>query len=690
MTVAAAYDSDGMNSIRRVFGQVVVEDVLTDVSGSSLCYSPSPTVERTDDRNADAVDPKTITFGDKENTHPIAQTNTIERQAKVRTPVVSKPSKPVRETKQQMKERLRSKSKRRDLVKKTQEAVTTASISVNQSLNAVRKAREMDFHERSNQTAKVRNQWKEEKEEAMQFYAAAEKNRQELLALQRQLTSKFQKAKAQKQQANRSKKFDNITKESNFKSEVYRKHQETLKEERDRKRRESIDARTKLRQNHRDGDERLQMMRIHEDEALADERYAASQATTTYRRDYAKKRRDSFQFRSGDARRIKALHAQMRSDQLELQHKSYQLKFEGERDADAYRRKLEEGRRNSFAFRVKEGRKQRNKMAEMEAQEKCHEHESYEHKWNGERDAEKYKRQMDEERRKSLALRNKTAKAQRDEQAKRDDEAFQKEHLSYEMKWDGEKDAEAYHRKLAKEHRESLHFRNKESLRHAKVMDELRSLAFQKEHEWHMAMLADHRDVKAYIANCEKERRESLAFRNKEGKRHRDLEEEWHTQEVAAAHEDEELRAAGHRDTQEYRKKCEERDRKSLQFRGKHKQLQRLEEKKQKLEEYELDQANQKIEDGAWNDVNEYVRDCKNRRRMSLATRAKEKRRHAEWRKKQDELRIDQQIQDGKLRSMDARSQEMAKREERAKIAMNAIRHMGCSFNGNPFSFILD
>ena len=71
-----------------------------------------------------------------------------------------------------------------------------------------------------------------------------------------------------------------------------------------------------------------------------------------------------------------------------------------------------------------------------------------------------------EERRDSFAFRNKEGHRQREDEAIRLAREQQMEHESYELKWAGEKDAEAYKKKLEQERRDSFKFRNEERARH--------------------------------------------------------------------------------------------------------------------------------------------------------------------------------------------------------------------------------
>ena len=95
--------------------------------------------------------------------------------------------------------------------------------------------------------------------------------------------------------------------------------------------------------------------------------------------------------------------------------------------------------------------------------------------------------------------------------------------------------AEEYKRKMQEERRMSLAGRNKESVRHAQVMQELKSLAQEEQAESFMLKWAGEKDAEAYIAQMAEERRKSLHFRGEEAKRHRLLEEDEHEKSVQSA-----------------------------------------------------------------------------------------------------------------------------------------------------------
>jgi hypothetical protein len=96
------------------------------------------------------------------------------------------------------------------------------------------------------------------------------------------------------------------------------------------------------------------------------------------------------------------------------------------------------------------------------------------------------------------------------------------------------------------------------------------------------------------------------------------------------------------------------------------------------------------LEDLARSDVLSYVEECKHRRRLSLAYRANERRRHRDWEEREKEDERERIHTNNKLASLDRKYVELARQKERACIALNALRHAGCSFNVNPFAALLE
>ena len=68
--------------------------------------------------------------------------------------------------------------------------------------------------------------------------------------------------------------------------------------------------------------------------------------------------------------------------------------------------------------------------------------------------ADEYRKNIAEDRRDSLSLRNAEGKCQRDSQAEVNEDECHRFHESYELKWDGERNADEYRKKIAKERRD--------------------------------------------------------------------------------------------------------------------------------------------------------------------------------------------------------------------------------------------
>ena len=633
---------------RRVFGDIVTEEVDAHslVSNNSLAYSLSPVSERKSPKSNNDTAPsatKTIKFqegtktgkhfvSDKENTQNHAacasdQSDRLAEENQSQNHTSNPPSRKLEEL-----HRLRKQAKsplRRDLVEKTQQAINDATSSVNQSLNAVRRAKAEKYQERAMETAKLRNQWRDEKKDAQQFYAQAEKSRQELLSLQRQLSSKFAKAKAKQEIGNRNVQLAAIEQETNFKSEVYRTHQQTLKDEADRKRRQSAIARRKLRQNYREGEEKLRMMRIEEEQVLLEERHLSSVALRETTKAQADKRRKSFAFRNGDARRIRELHAKMESERREREHQSFELKSAGEKDAEAYKKTLEEQRRDSFAFRNKEAHTRRVHEEMQREAERLGEHENYELKWAGERDADTYKKQLAEERRNSYKFRNDEDHQQRKEEAIRRQQDQTSEHESYELKWAGEKDADAYQKKLAEERRDSFAFRNREGRNQRLNEEQCEQETRFKEHQSFELKWAGEKDAEAYQRKIEQERRESFANRNKEGRRQREHVSQQRSEEQVQAHQSYELKWAGERDADAYKQKLAGERRESFVFRNKEGRRQRQEDSVRECQENQMEHQSYELKWAGEKDADAYKKKMEQERRDSFKFRVEERARHA-------------------------------------------------------------
>ncbi|CAJ1962411.1 unnamed protein product [Cylindrotheca closterium] len=487
---------------------------------------------------------------------------------------------------------------RKDLVSMTQRAINNAAgvfealnhhtpqkklgPSTNPSLNAARRAKEENLKHVSNRTKQVRFQWQTQKAETKNFNQRLEEQRRQIMAITRTVSSAHFQQQAKLSDEKKQTKFSKLEKEYKFNSDTYREQQEKLKEEKDKARKMSIDTRAKLRQNHRKGEEKMKRQRERELAAIHEIRYDIHKSRNEATKANAEARRKSYQFRAGDARRIRDLRANWGEEEARKQHESFLLKMEGERDADAYRKKMAEERRQSLAGR------------------------------------------------------------------------------------------------------------NAESRQHAQAMQELRSLAQEKEAESFMLKMEGERDAKEYLLKMERERRESLQLRGQEARRIRQHEEEEHFKAVHKGIAEGRLQSECQKDVEAYKKEMEERRRKSLQYRGKEKQMQKLNAENQRSQQQDHEREMFELDSLARKDVEEYMKDCKRRRRQSLAFRAKEKQRHAKWQQKQKEKELDAKLHNSHLRALDSQFMALSEQQERAQRAMDALRTAGCAIKGNPFGDLMN
>lgn len=569
---------------------------------------------------------------------------------------------------------------RPDLVRQMQEEMRKATNSVNQTMTMGTKA-----HNNRYNLAATKSAWEEQLQEAKEFNDQMHERRLRLLNMKKQAASEGSREKAHRHQVQRSHILARIEKESQFNSLVYRAQQKTLREEEKRRRRMSVADRAKLRENAAEGEEEMRQARQKEEEALMEERNAASLARREKLAKDAAARRTSFVFRNGDARRIRELRRIQEMERQGKEHDSFLKKQQANRDMDKYKRQLAIDRRNSLARRNAEAAEQRKREMQRLAQEQEARGKSYKLKFEAERDAAKYKKQLEDERRQSLAFRNQEARRIREFEANKESKEFQEEHEYYESKWQGERDAAAYKKKLETERRQSLAFRNDERHRHASVMEQLREIALEKEHEAYTDKWHGENDAKAYLAQLKKEHRESLKLRGQQVLEGRRVEEESRNKELVQLHQDEELKAEDQKAVCKYQEECAARDRNSLAFRGKELCRQHLEMSVDEEKQKEVERKNHELESLARKDVDEYLKECRRRRRMSLATRAKETRRYASWKREQEEKERQERRQLVHGRLMDLHSVELARQEERAKEALEAIRHAR-KIKTNPFA----
>ncbi|GMH96269.1 hypothetical protein TrST_g8462 [Triparma strigata] len=399
--------------------------------------------------------------------------------------------------------------------------------------------------------------------------------------------------------------------------------------------------------------------------------------------DYAKRNEDGF-----DA---KARLEQMRHEQLAADHESYELTAAGMRDADNYKKFLAKQEQLDYAKRNEDGFDAKTRLEQQRHDQLAADHESYELTAAGMRDADAYRKQMAEEERQDYENRNLEGFAQKRLLEEQRTDQLHSEHESFELKWAGQDDAKAYQQHLRDERRKSFAARNENHSQQRKIVQEIEEIAKEKEHESMLLKWAAQEDGKAYRKRCEEERRMSLVGRGEQARHEKLIDEENKMNALNQQHYDSELASAAARDVKGYKESCAARDRASLCFRAKESRIQRMEEESRIAQQREIDQENNALEAAAREDVKAYVKQCKARRRMSLATRAQEKRNAAEvarFAAEEEQARFKKEVRN---RQLDAKYAALAKERENAMRALENLKHKGCTFAAmNPFAMLLD
>jgi len=504
------------------------------------------------------------------------------------------------------------------------QAKTTTKLSINMSMNAVKESKKLTMTLKKEEAARLRKSRQRTKKEIEAFNAEAEKMRFEVLLMRSQINSDFSKARRDREKKMRHEQIDGLIQESLFKSEVSREHNRILREEQLSRRRESIMKRERVRKNHKEGEDKMKLEKLVEDTIYFDERQATSEALKLSKECDMAQRRKSCSFRNKHAKSIREIEKMLEQKELLAKYESYSMKWSGEKDAEAYRLKMNEERRRSLQIRNNEASKQKAVSRKIRDHDIKKAHESFELKWAAEEDAEEYKRKIDEEKRLSFEFRNSEVSKQMVIERKRQEEEFLKNHDSYELKWAGEKDVEEYKKKIAEERRQSLKYRNAEAVQHKNLEQQMQAIKMRERHESFELKWAGEKDVEEQEKKMAEERRQSLEFRRSEALNQKTIEQKTYLKEMEEKHNAFESKWAGLKDAEYYNNKLEGERRRSLEFRRSEalrgekieKQL-----KTQKMEEnhgsYELKWASEK-------DVEEYKRLTEEERRQSLAFRNSE------------------------------------------------------------------
>ncbi|GMI49022.1 hypothetical protein TrCOL_g12589 [Triparma columacea] len=437
--------------------------------------------------------------------------------------------------------------------------------------------------------------------------------------------------------------------------------------------------------------EEQRMNQLHADAESYELTRLAHNDVSNYKKQMAKEEQMDYQKRNEDGFDAKQRLEEQRMDQLHADAQSYELTRLAHNDVSNYKKQMAKEEQMDYQKRNEDGFDAKQRLEELRMDQLHADAQSYELTRLAHNDVSNYKKQMAMEEQMDYQKRNEDgfdAKRRLEEQRM---DQLNADHESYELKWAGQRDADDYKKQMAEERRQSFAMRNENHSQQCRVMAELESIQKEKAHESHMLNWAAANDALAYQKQMEEERRLSFQQRGEMARVHKEVEEEQRQTALQQQYEDSELSADAARDVADYKSRCAARDRASLCFRNKEARIQRLEEESREVLRKEKEDENRALDDAARNDVKMYVERCKRRKRLSLVGRAMEARHaaHVQQERKEEEQRLFRK--EVRNRQMDAKYVQLFKERERAMIAMEALRHKGCTFAAmNPFAAILE
>ena len=266
--------------------------------------------------------------------------------------------------------------------------------------------------------------------------------------------------------------------------------------------------------------------------------------------------RESFVFRNEEDVRQRQEKEENDANDLCEQHDSYEVKWDGERDTEEEKEICEAQRSESFAYCNAEGVRHRLKKDENDTDNPCEQHDSYEVKWDGECDTTKDKKRCKEQHREIFACCNDEGECQRLEKEENDADDSCEQHD--EMKWDGEYDTEEEKEKCEEQYQESFAVCNDEEVRQRLEKEENDTHDLCEQHDSYEVTWDGERDHEEDNKTDEDQRRESFDLRNAKGVRQRLEKENKDGNDLCEQHDNYELKLDGERDSEEDKKQCEE------------------------------------------------------------------------------------------------------------------------------------
>lgn len=498
---------------------------------------------------------------------------------------------------------------------------SSGSVSSDFGKDAARIAKNMSTMERIQKVAQLKEKWAREREQKAQFYHEKRNVQLQKLQEETQFAAELRKKNLEKkrefEEREKQAKKDQLAASLEARAQLAK----DLEAENKARRRISIFMNSQMRKKAKEREAALIAEKKMEEESLHTSRRLDALQMREAKKEEEARKRESMCNRTISAQEQKRIAEELAQKKKEEELSFLEARKQNWEDDLNTKKREEERRRDSVAFRLDEWRQQKSVEEELNRSMEHQELDLIHTRHADWKDVQAYKEEEDRRRRESLAFRlDKWREEKSLEQKSKEQEELAKE-IENELCRQAREDVETYRTEQKESRRQSLAYRL-DKARKDRDFEEgqkaLRQVVLEEEKRLNDL---DREDVQNYRQMIADARRQSLEYRNQFEYQERMRQEGERQAQRLADIADRELREAAWRDVQNYRAEQRAEQRKSMAWRiadAHRKHEIELCHHQEALQRMHLD-LQCKRED--WLALQEYKRHEAERRRMSVALR---------------------------------------------------------------------
>ena len=362
--------------------------------------------------------------------------------------------------------------------------------------------------------------------------------------------------------------MNEIVKEGEFRRSRERNGKNAVKEAEARRKRMSMLTRRDVRENNQEGEMKLKQMQKVEKQRLHDEAAAASSATRDYKKKEAEKKRLSMAGRVAAWSEVKQVEEEINNKEKALEHESFELKAAGMRDADKYKKQCAEDRRKSMAGRGEQGRYEQMVKENLRAEELRRQYMDGDMDQGANLDVIQHKRDLAAEERADYEQRNADGFNAKQASEEIRNQQLQQQFASGELSRGAHQDVIQHKRNLLAEERADYEQRNADGFNAKQASEEIRNQQLQQQFASGELSRGAHQDVIQHKRNLLAEERADYEQRNADSSNSAHAAEEIRNQQLLQQYEDGDLSRAAASDVANYKKQCAVARRQSFESRN--------------------------------------------------------------------------------------------------------------------------